>query len=103
MCENLNYCIKCCVTEMLTNYFIIVWLQELHQFFPYLLSNIFGFDHLGGWGLCTFNRMLHSDFPHVLLFLSPDGDIFQLIAKLDVGNFIYEFPIKCLPVSPIRY
>ena len=74
-------------------------LQDLHQFFPYLLSNIFGFDRSGGWGLCTFNRTLHSDFTQVLQFLLPGGDIFQLIAKLDADNFIYEFPIECLPVS----
>jgi hypothetical protein len=75
------------------------YLQDLHQFFPYLLSNIFGFDRSGGWGLCTFNRTLHSDFTPVLQFLLPGGDIFQLIAKLDADSFIYEFPIECLPVS----
>ena len=91
---------NCC--DQTVDNFIIIWLQELHQFFPYLLSNIFGFDHFGGWGLCTFNKTLHSDFPQVLQFLSPDGEIFQLIAKLDAGNFIYEFPIKCLPVSLTR-
>ena len=74
-------------------------LQDLHQFFPYLLSNIFGFDRSGGWGLCTFNKTLHSDFTPVLQFLLPGGDIFQLIAKLDADSFIYEFPIECLPVS----
>lgn len=81
------------------NYNMFIYLQDLHQFFPYLLSNIFGFGHAGGWGLCTFNRTLHSDFDRVLQFLLPGGDIFQLIAKLDADNFIYEFPIECLPVS----
>ena len=89
------YCFKINIILLL----LFDYLQDLHQFFPYLLSNIFGFDRSGGWGLCTFNRTLHSDFTPVLQFLLPGGDIFQLIAKLDADSFIYEFPIECLPVS----
>ncbi len=87
-----------CLQDLIIN-IVFDYLQDLHQFFPYLLSNIFGFDRSGGWGLCTFNRTLHSDFTPVLQFLLPGGDIFQLIAKLDADSFIYEFPIECLPVS----
>ena len=73
--------------------------QELHQFFPHLLSNIFGFDQSGGWGLRTFSCTLHSDFPTLLQFLAPGGHLFQLIARLEGEKFLYEFPISCLPVS----
>ena len=73
--------------------------QDLHQFFPHLLSNIFGFDRSGGWGLRAFSYTLHSDFPTLLQFLSPGGDLFHLIARLDGEAFLYEFPIHCLPVS----
>ena len=31
--------------------------------------------------------------------MCPTGDMFKLITKLDDGGFLYEFPIKCLPVS----
>ena len=72
--------------------------QDLHQFFPHLLSNIFGFDRSGGWGLSTFSQKLHSDFPLVYQFLAPGGDLFQLISKLEGEDFLYEFPTSCLPV-----
>jgi len=74
-------------------------IQDLHQFFPHLLSNIFGFDRSGGWGLRAFSRTLHTDFPTLLQFLSPGGDLFHLIPRLDEEGFLYEFPINCLPVS----
>ena len=35
----------------------------------------------------------------MLQFLSPQGDLFQLIAKLEGEGFLYEFPVSCLPVS----
>lgn len=73
-------------------------MQELHQFFPLLLSNIFGFDRNGGWGLSQFNRVKHGDFHQLLQFLAPHGELFHLIGKLDAEGFIYEFPVECLPV-----
>ena len=75
--------------------------QELHHFFPYLLSNIFGFDHTGGWQLHTFNQKTSSvEFTEIYSFLCPGGEMFQQIARLDADKFYFEFPIGCLPVSP---
>ncbi len=77
---------------------LVRW-QELHQFFPRLLANIFGFDYGPGWGLRQFDKRLHSDFAPILQFLAPGGDLFQLISKLEEEGFLYEFPTSCLPVS----
>lgn len=41
----------------------------------------------------------HPEFALVYKFLSPGGDIFYLLTKLDDGEFIYEFPSAILPVS----
>ncbi|XP_064382073.1 sphingomyelin phosphodiesterase 4-like [Halichondria panicea] len=72
-------------------------IKELHQFFPRLLSNIFGFDHSPGWALLQFNKMQHGDFHQLLQFMAPHGELFGLIRKLDTEGFIYEFPVECLP------
>ena len=77
-----------------------LYIQDLHQSFPRLLTVIFGYDGAPGWNLKTCNRKYHTqDFDVVSAFLSPSGEMFQLIAKLDHEGFLYEFPIKCLPVS----
>ncbi len=78
-------------------------LQELHQFFPRLLSNIFGFDHSSGWGLRLFNKTQHGDFHQLLQFMAPHGELFGLIGRLDTEGFIYEFPVECLPVYTLAY
>ncbi|CAI8026904.1 Sphingomyelin phosphodiesterase 4 [Geodia barretti] len=72
-------------------------LKDLHEFFPHLLANVFGYDHSQGWQLRGFNAKLHSDFPTLLNFFSPDGHIFRLMGKLESTNSLYEFPISCLP------
>ncbi|KAL5457125.1 hypothetical protein EMCRGX_G034365 [Ephydatia muelleri] len=73
--------------------------KELHHFFPYLLSNIFGFDHTGGWQLHTFNQKTSSvEFTEIYSFLCPGGEMFQQIARLDADKFYFEFPIGCLPL-----
>ena len=40
-------------------------LQDLHEFFPHLLANVFGFDQGPGWQLRVFSAKLHSDFETV--------------------------------------
>ena len=46
--------------------YIYYLFQELHEFFPYLLSNVFGFDGTHGWQLKAFNQQLHADFQQVM-------------------------------------
>ena len=75
-------------------------LQDLHQIFPRLLSSIFGYDGSIGWQLKICHRTQHqTEYNAGYGFLCPTGDMFKLITKLDDGGFLYEFPIKCLPVS----
>lgn len=41
----------------------------------------------------------NADFNLLYSFLSPNGDMFELLLKLDDREFTYEFPIAHLPVS----
>lgn len=66
--------------------------QDFHQFMPHLLSNIFGFDQTSGWGL-RYLTTSHPEFELVYTFLSPGGDIFNILMKLDDKEFSYEFPL----------
>jgi hypothetical protein len=75
-------------------------LKELHQLFPCLLSSIFGYNGTIGWGLKLCHKTKHPrEFQHGYDFLSPQGDIFKLIEKLNENGLFYKFPIKCLPHS----
>lgn len=76
---------------------LLSFMQDFHQFLPHLLSNIFGFDQTSGWGLRSLTTS-HPEFELVYTFLSPGGDIFDLLRKLDDKEFSYEFPLGCLPV-----
>ena len=71
--------------------------QEFHQFLPHLLANIFGFDQTPGWGLSYINTS-SPEFELLHSFLSPGGDLFDLLVKLDDKEVSYEFPLACLPV-----
>ncbi|XP_065197434.1 uncharacterized protein LOC135828928 [Sycon ciliatum] len=86
-----------------TSIFNSLSLEDLHFYFPHLLSNIFGFDGSDGWYLKTLNRAQHpNDFDAVLAFLQPStgGVLFSLIAKLQASSAMhYEFPIHLLPSS----
>jgi len=76
---------------------ILLCSQHLHQFFPHLLANIFGFDSTPGWGL---GQVLEKPvYDRLKMFLLPHGPLFKLIAILDNENYYYEFPTTCLPVS----
>lgn len=73
--------------------------QNLHGFFPQLLSNIFGYSGSTDWGLKTLSRD-SKEFTAVRKFLSPDGGVFKLINLLQADDqHRYEFFINCLPVS----
>ncbi len=70
-------------------------MQDLHQFLPHLLANIFGFDETSGWGLqCLCSS--HLEFNLLYPFLNPGGDLFDLLMKLDDREFVYEFPVVSL-------
>ena len=74
-------------------------LQNLHGFFPQLLSNIFGYLGNTDWGLKTLSRG-SREFANVRKFLSPGGTVFKLIDLLQADDqHRYEFFISCLPVS----
>ena len=74
-------------------------LQNLHGFFPQLLSNIFGYSGSTDWGLKTLSRD-NREFDFVRRFLSPNGAVFKLIDMLQADDLHrYEFFISCLPVS----
>ena len=74
-------------------------LQNLHGFFPQLLSNIFGYSGNTDWGLKTLSRD-SREFANVRKFLSPGGTVFKLIDLLQADDqHRYEFFISCLPVS----
>ena len=74
-------------------------MQKLHQDFPQLLSNIFGFDGTQGWNLAGCNIKTNvEEFNIIHSFLAPHGPMFQLISRLEEKNLHYEFPISCLPV-----
>ena len=75
----------------------ILSIQDLHQFLPHLLANIFGFDQTPGWGL-RYLHSAHPEFDLIYSFLNPEGDIFNLLMKLYDKSFSYEFPSACLPV-----
>ena len=73
--------------------------QNLHGFFPQLLSSIFGYAGSADWGLKTLSRD-KKDFATVQQFLSPAGPVFKLIDMLQADDLKrYEFFINCLPVS----
>lgn len=74
--------------------------QDLHQVFPRLLANVFGFDGSMGWGLKVLHRTQYpQDFEAVLQFLSPNGTMFLLIEKLQRDPDVrFEFPMSYLPV-----
>ncbi|XP_022790636.1 sphingomyelin phosphodiesterase 4-like [Stylophora pistillata] len=73
--------------------------QNLHGFFPQLLSSIFGYAGSGDWGLKTLKRN-SKDFATVHQFLSPGGAVFKLIDMLQADELKrYEFFISCLPIS----
>ena len=73
--------------------------QNLHGFFPQLLSNIFGYSGSTDWGLKNLSRD-SREFTAVRRFLSPDGAVFKLINLLQADDqHRYEFFISCLPVS----
>lgn len=73
--------------------------QNLHGFFPQLLSNIFGYSGSTDWGLKNLLRD-SREFTAVRRFLSPDGAVFKLINLLQADDqHRYEFFISCLPVS----
>lgn len=74
-------------------------LQNLHGFFPQLLSNIFGYSGNTDWGLKTLSRD-SKEYANVHKFLSPGGTVFKLIDLLQADDqHRYEFFISCLPVS----
>lgn len=71
--------------------------QNLHGFFPQLLSNIFGYSGNTDWGLKTLSRD-SREFANVRKFLSPGGTVFKLIDLLQADDqHRYEFFISCLP------
>ncbi|XP_067033554.1 sphingomyelin phosphodiesterase 4-like [Acropora muricata] len=71
--------------------------QNLHGFFPQLLSNIFGYSGSTDWGLKNLSRD-SREFTAVRRFLSPDGAVFKLINLLQADDqHRYEFFISCLP------
>ncbi|XP_068678556.1 sphingomyelin phosphodiesterase 4-like isoform X2 [Montipora foliosa] len=71
--------------------------QNLHGFFPQLLSSIFGYSGGTDWGLRTLLRE-SRDFAAVRRFLSPEGAVFKLINLLqEEDQHRYEFFITCLP------
>lgn len=73
--------------------------QNLHGFFPQLLSSIFGYAGSADWGLKTLSRD-KKDFATVQQFLSPAGPVFKLIDMLQADDLKrYEFFINCLPIS----
>ena len=78
-------------------------LQNLHEFFPQLLSSIFGYAGSTDWGLKTLSRD-SREFTTVRQFLSPGGAVFKMIDMLQADNLKrYEFFISCLPVSLITF
>ena len=84
--------------ELIYNVIYFV-LQNLHGFFPQLLSNIFGYSGSTDWGLKTLSRG-SREFDFVRRFLSPSGAVFKLIDMLQADDLHrYEFFISCLPVS----
>ena len=76
-------------------------MQDLHQFLPHLLANIFGFDQTSGWGL-QYLYSSHMDFNMLYSFLIPGGDIFDLLMKLDDREFVYDFPVVSRPTEVIH-
>lgn len=64
---------------------------------PHLLANIFGFDQTVGWGL-QYLCNSHLEFQILYSFLSPGGDIFDLLVNLDDRGYMYEFHIVSLKV-----
>lgn len=71
--------------------------QNLHGFFPQLLSNIFGYSGSTDWGLKNLSRD-SREFNAVRRFLSPDGAVFKLINLLQADDqHRYQFFISCLP------
>lgn len=87
---------QCALLSTLINFFLF---QNLHGFFPQLLSNIFGYSGSTDWGLKNLSRD-SREFTAVRRFLSPDGAVFKLINLLQADDqHRYEFFISCLPVS----
>ncbi|KAL5016129.1 hypothetical protein ScPMuIL_005718 [Solemya velum] len=77
--------------------------KELQHLLPQLLENIFGFGFEQGWSLDIITRQQHPyEFESVRRFLSPDGQLLNLIYNLQADIYLtYEFALNCLP-APTR-
>ncbi|XP_013394836.1 sphingomyelin phosphodiesterase 4 [Lingula anatina] len=73
--------------------------KDLHQIFPYLVENIFGFNNQPGWGVGTIAKSTQQlDYDMMRQFLSPGGPLIRVVYRLQADPMCrYDFPLSCLP------